>query len=140
MRCEEVMKRNPECLSENDTVQRAAIRMRDENIGFLPVCDAGGKAIGTVTDRDLTIRVLADGRASNVRVADCMTRQVVSCRAQDDLTQAEKLMAQHQKSRIMVVDNGGKLVGVISLSDIAERDQTHAAQTMREVSRREVRA
>ncbi|HZA49460.1 MAG TPA: CBS domain-containing protein, partial [Myxococcaceae bacterium] len=62
MRCEEIMKKDVECVSPQDTVQAAAKRMRDENIGFLPVCDQSKKVQGTVTDRDLAIRVLADGR------------------------------------------------------------------------------
>lgn len=141
MRCEEIMKRNPECAKEQDTIQQTARRMRDENIGFLPVCDNAGKPIGTITDRDITIRVNAEDRkSSTTRVAECMTREVIACKPNDDITKAEQLMGQYKKSRIMVTDDAGKLIGVISLSDIAERDITRAAQTMRDVASREVRA
>lgn len=140
MRCEEIMKRDPECLTERDTAQDAARRMKQQNIGFLPVCDDQSRPIGAVTDRDLAIRVLADGKNGSTPITDCMTREVVSCKASDDITRAEQLMGDRHKSRMLVVNDSGKLLGVISLSDIAERDQANAAKTLRKVSEREVRA
>jgi predicted transcriptional regulator len=68
-----------------------------------------------------------------------MTKEVVACRPKEDLTRVEQLMAQHHKSRVLVIDENNLLVGVISLSDIAERDGAHAAQTMKQVSERETR-
>ncbi|HZA13106.1 MAG TPA: CBS domain-containing protein, partial [Myxococcaceae bacterium] len=141
MRCEEIMKTDVECVSPQDTAQAAAKRMRDENIGFLPVCDQSKKVQGTITDRDLTIRLLADGRPATTQVKDVMTREVVAIRPQDDLRKAEELMSKNHKSRIMCVDEGGRLVGVISLSDIAQREEAgRAAQTLRNVSEREAHA
>jgi CBS domain-containing protein len=141
MRCEEVMKKDVECVSPQDTVQAAAKRMRDENIGFLPVCDPSKKVQGTITDRDLSIRILAEARPATTQVKDVMTREVVAIRPQDDLRKAEELMSKNHKSRIMCVDENGRLVGVISLSDIAQREEAgRAAQTMRGISERETRA
>jgi CBS domain-containing protein len=141
MRCQEIMKKNVECMSPQETVQAAARRMRDENVGFLPVCDSSKKALGAVTDRDLAIRVLADGKAASTRVEEVMTREVIACRPEDDLRKAEGLMTRNHKSRVMCVDREGFLVGVISLSDIAEREEaSRAAKTMRGVSKRETRA
>ena len=141
MRCEEIMKKDVECVSPQDTAQAAAKRMRDENIGFLPVCDQSKKVQGTITDRDLTIRLLADGRPATTQVKDVMTREVVAIRPQDDLRKAEELMSKNHKSRIMCVDEGGRLVGVISLSDIAQREEAgRAAQALRNVSEREAHA
>jgi CBS domain-containing protein len=140
MRCEEIMKKDVECVLTQDTVQTAAQRMREENLGFLPVCDQSQKVLGTITDRDLAIRVLADARAASTSINDVMTREVIACRPEDDLRKAEELMGTNQKSRIMCVDNGGRLVGVISLSDIAQReDGARASQTLRRVSEREAR-
>lgn len=137
MRCEEIMKRNVECVSPQDTVQAAARRMRDENVGFLPVCE-GGTVLGTVTDRDLAIRVLSEARASTTAIDGVMTREVVACRPEDDLNKAEALMSKHRKSRMMCIDASGRLVGVISLSDIAQREPgVKASQTLRDVSERE---
>jgi len=141
MRCEQIMKKDLECVSPQDTVQSAARRMRDENVGFLPVSDQARKVLGTVTDRDLAIRVLASGGPSTTRVEEVMTREVVSCRPEDDLRTAEQLMAKNHKSRIMCIDSQGRLVGVISLSDIAQQEKgDKAAQTLRQVSEREARA
>jgi CBS domain-containing protein len=142
MRCNEIMKRAVECISPQDTVQSAARRMRDEQVGFLPVCDSEKKVLGTVTDRDLAIRVLAEARAATTTpIADVFTRDVVACRPQDSLSKAEELMAGHRKSRILCLDDDGRLAGVISLSDIAEAESgSRAAKTMRAVSQRKARA
>jgi len=139
MRSEELMKKHPTCVKESDLVQLAAQRMREQNIGFLPVCDAEGKPIGALTDRDLAVRVLAQNKNGGTLVRECMSRDVVACRASEDVAVVSQLMAQHRKSRIMITDNTGKLIGVISLSDIARHDSSHAARAMREVTHREVR-
>jgi CBS domain-containing protein len=138
MLCEEIMKSDVECLTVKDTVQTAAQKMRQTNIGFLPVCDNGKKVVGTVTDRDLSIRVLADNRPASTPVGDVMTREVVACRPKDDIQKAEQLMSQKKKSRILCTSDQGQLMGVISLSDIAQRDNDkNVAQTMRQVTKRE---
>ncbi|MCW8139938.1 MAG: CBS domain-containing protein, partial [Planctomycetota bacterium] len=62
MRCEELMKRDPECVRPQDSIHEAARLMRDRGIGFLPVCDEDRKVLGTVTDRDIVIRAVADNR------------------------------------------------------------------------------
>ncbi len=138
MLCEDIMMDEVACLSPTDTAQVAACKMRDLKVGFLPVCDASGKAIGTLTDRDLAIRVIADNRSMETLVSTLMTKEVIACRPKDDIQRAQYLMAEHQKSRIVVIRNGGRVAGVISLSDIAQNvDAQHAAETMREVSERE---
>lgn len=140
MRCEEIMKANPECLTRQHTVQQAAERMRDLNIGFLPVCD-GGAVLGVLTDRDIAVRCVADGKGTNVKVDTVMSTQIVACRPEDDVRRAQQLMGQAQKSRLLVTDAQGKLLGVISLSDIAQQvaDSDDVARTMREVTDRETR-
>ncbi len=141
MLCRDLMKTELECVSPADTVEDAAARMRDENLGFLPVCDESRKVLGTITDRDLAIRVVASAQPASTLVEDVMTREVVSCRPDDDLQQAQQHMAENHKSRIMCLDKSGYLVGVISLSDIIQSEQgAGAADTLRKVSEREVRA
>ena len=141
MRCEKVMKHQIASVSEDDSVQRAALLMREENVGFLPVLDEEGRVIGAITDRDIAIRVCAeDGGARETPIGDVMTREVVACGPNDDLAHAESLMSLYRKSRLMVVSGEGQLLGVISLSDIVERDSNrHAARTLRKIVSREYR-
>jgi CBS domain-containing protein len=141
MKCAEVMKRTVECLLEDDTVEEAARRMRDSNIGFLPVCDRDRRVVGTLTDRDIAIRVAAESLvAGECVVGSVMSGDVVSCRAEDELAEAEGLMGQHRKSRIVVVDGDGVIQGVISLSDIVGHESARRMSvTMREVISRELR-
>lgn len=141
MRCEEIMKRDVHCTSPNQSAEVAARRMRDQNVGFLPVCDDSGRVVGAVTDRDLTTRVMAEGRPGQTPVEIVMSREVIACRKEDDVQHAEELMARHRKSRIMCIDEDERLVGVISLSDIAQHERgSRASDTLRQVSAREVRA
>jgi CBS domain-containing protein len=138
MRCDEIMKRDIECARADAPVQQAARQMRDANIGFLPVCDENQRVLGAITDRDITIRVVAEGQSGGVPVESVMTREVVYCRPEDDVRTAEQRMATMRKSRIMCIDEDGTLCGVISLSDIAQiEDSEYTAETMREVTRRE---
>ncbi len=137
MRVDEIMKEPAGC-REGQTVRDCARLMYEQNIGFTPICDAAGQPIGTITDRDIAIRVVARGMSPDARVEDVMTRDVVSCRRGAALSEAEQLMRDRRKSRMMVCDEQGKLVGVISLSDIAEReDEGTTAQTVRQVTSRE---
>jgi CBS domain-containing protein len=139
MLCKDIMKQDIQSLKPEDSAREAARRMRAEGIGFLPVSTAHGMIVGALTDRDLALRIVADDKPTSTLVSDVMTKDVVFCHPGDNLRDAERTMADHQKSRIMVIDNG-KLVGVISLSDIAEADSSRrAAETMRRVSDRETR-
>jgi CBS domain-containing protein len=139
MICEEIMKRELQTTDEASSIQHAAEKMATANVGFLPVCDRNGQALGTITDRDITVRAVARGKApGSTAVAEVMSREVISCRENDDLAVAEQRMVQHHKSRILVLDDSGRLKGVISLSDLAQRDpERRAAVVLRGVSARE---
>jgi len=140
MRCEEIMKRDVQCVQPTDSVQLAAKRMREANVGFLPVCDSSKKVIGAVTDRDIVLRIVADGRPLTTAVGDVMTREVVACAPGDDVRRAEELMGKQHKSRMILADEDWRLLGVISLSDIAQvEDASRASQTMKQVTEREAR-
>jgi CBS domain-containing protein len=133
MRVEDVMS-SAKCCRESDTVIECARLMRDESIGFVPICNDAGEPIGAVTDRDLAIRVLADGRSPDEEISAFMTRGVVSCGVGDDVSDAEQLMRDHRKSRIMVCDEQGKLCGVVSLQDVAELESEESVgETHQEV-------
>lgn len=140
MRCQDIMKRPVVCCRETETAQSAALKMRDDNIGFLPVCNAEGGVVGILTDRDITVRVCAEGLdPQKTLIGEAMTRQVVACRPGDELGYVEGLMIKNHKSRILIQDEKGRPVGVISLSDIAQHDRVYAAETIRQVSSREIR-
>src|SRR5437588_12810317 len=133
MRCEDIMKRDVECIDRTQPGQEAARRMRDANVGFLPVCDSSKKVLGAITDRDIAIRIVAEGRPPTTTAADVMTPEVVACRPDDDVTNAEQLMGSRQKSRIICTDKDGRLAGVISLSDIAQVEEgSRASETMKQ--------
>jgi len=139
MICSEIMKSEIECVAPTDTAEDAARKMRDHNVGFLPVCDDSLQVVGTLTDRDLALRVVAEGRPMTTPVAELMTHEVVSCRSTDNLSRAEELMGLFRVSRMLCVDEDGLLAGVISLSDIAQHETlSRVAQTLRDVTMREI--
>jgi CBS domain-containing protein len=139
MLCRDIMKTDVECVSPFTTAEEAARRMRDQNVGFLPVCGERMQALGTVTDRDIAVRLVAEGRSLDTPVDMLMTTEVVACRPEDDLDYARELMAQSHKSRIICINREGRIEGVISLSDIAQIDDSSGAVTLRQVSEREWR-
>lgn len=139
MLCSELMKTDIECVSPLTPVLEAARRMRDQNIGFLPVCDDEMRPIGTLTDRDIAIRVVAEGYPASTPVETFISYEVISCSPEDDVSYARHLMAQNRVSRIICTNRKGRIEGVISLSDIASLDAIDAAQTLVHVAGREAR-
>ncbi len=137
MLCRDVMKPNVFSGRDGDAVYACAQLMRDRGIGFVPVLDAEGRPIGIVTDRDLATRVLAERRPGDTPLYVIMTRDVLTCRPEDDLRVAEEIMTTARKSRILVVDAAGKCVGVVSLSDVAQADRARAGAVLRAVASRE---
>ena len=141
MLCRDVMRKNVFVCHATDTVAGCARIMRDSNVGFLPVVDGQGLVNGVVTDRDLAVRVLAETLSMGMPVSTIMTRDVRVCRAADPLRTAERRMAEVKRSRLVVVDDEGRCVGVISLSDIAQADtRAHAGHVLYEVTQRRARA
>jgi len=134
------MKRGVLCVTAQTTVTEAAALMRDAGVGFLPVCNEERTAIGTLTDRDIAVRVVAESDSADQPVERFMTPNVVACRPDDDLTVALDLMAEMQVSRIICLADKGQLEGIISLSDVAQvADGLSAADTLRSVTIREAR-
>ncbi len=121
--CEDVMTKNPSYCLPTDTASRAAQLMRDQNVGPIPVvenCETK-TIVGIVTDRDLTLKIVADGRDLDVPVDELMTRDPLVCRADDDIESALDAMADGKVRRIPVVDHRNGLVGIISQADVAIR-------------------
>ena len=133
-KCNEVMTKNPVCCLPDDMVTKAAELMKSKNIGSIPVIEneQTKKLVGIVTDRDLTLNVVAKGLdAKSTKVETVMTHKVVTCRAEDDLQKALDAMAEHQLRRIPIVDNANKIVGIIAQADVATRvNQPEKTATM----------
>jgi len=138
-KCNEVMTKNPVCCLPNDSAAKAADLMKRENIGSIPVIENEHtqKLVGIVTDRDLALKIVAEGRdAKSTKVEAVMTHKVVTCHADDDLQKALDAMAEHQLRRIPVVNNDNKIVGIIAQADVATRvDQPEkTAEMVKEIS------
>ncbi len=122
--CLEVMTREIVCCLPEDSVEHAAMLMKAEDVGPIPVVDsqAGRKLIGIVTDRDLVMKVIAEGFDPKItRVGDVMTVDPVTCHEDDNIDDAVDLMSEHQVRRIPVIDDDGRIVGIIAQADVATR-------------------
>ncbi len=139
-KCADLMTKEPVCCVPTDTAARAAQLMKDANVGPIPVvADAQTKRlVGIVTDRDLALKVVAEGRDPNTaKVSEVMTREPVACRPEDEARKAVDLMAERQLRRIPVVDEGGKIVGIIAQADVAIKADAprKTADVVEEISR-----
>jgi CBS domain-containing protein len=134
MQCREVMEQNIQFVGLDDEVASAAKTMREAEIGFLPVCDPeNNKIVGTLTDRDIAIRLAAEGKEPQIPVSDVMTTAPIFCHSNDDIDKARELMESHQVSRIIVLDDNDGLAGIISLRDITDNESS--GQTLHEIKR-----
>lgn len=123
-KCSEVMTREPVCCEPGDSVTQVAMLMKSEDVGSIPVVDSRQKRklIGIVTDRDLVVNVLAGGMAADrATVRDAMTANPESCREDEDVKKAVELMADRQVRRMPIVDEAGRLCGIIAQADVATR-------------------
>jgi CBS domain-containing protein len=122
MQVREVMSRNPDYLTADATIREAAQHMRDHDTGFIPVA-SDEKIIGTVTDRDLTVRVLAEGKNLEEKLSSIMTDRVLYCFEDSDIKEVLENMHEQRVQRLIVLNNDRekRLAGVVTLSDIADR-------------------
>jgi CBS domain-containing protein len=132
----DVMTSNPCSIDAKKSVAYAAKMMREEDVGLAPIVE-GDKLIGMLTDRDIAIRVVAEGRnPEQVKVADVASKQVVTIDPQQDLDEALRIMAKHQVRRLAVLEEDGKLVGVVAQADIArEGDDMQTGKLVEEISK-----
>ena len=138
-KCNEVMTKNPVCCLPSDTVSRVAELMRSKDIGPIPIIDSvqTKKLVGILTDRDLALKIVADGRnPKSTKAEEVMTREVVTCRAEDDLQNALDAMSGHKLRRIPVIDNNSRIVGIIAQADVATRvdEPEETAAMVRKIS------
>ena len=138
IRAHELMTRRVSSVHPASSVERAARLMEDCDCGALPVVGDNGVLVGIVTDRDIVIRVVARGR--DVRssiVADCMSERVFACYAHESVAECMRQMARHRVRRMPIVDDRGRLVGIVSQGDLARhalhRPATHERDAMIDV-------
>lgn len=135
MKAKEIMTANPCCCTSDDSVQDVARLMLDNDCGSVPVVDAdSGLVVGTVTDRDLALRVLAAGEGPDTRIADVMTANPCCCSVDDSLRDVELTMATNQVRRVPIVDSEGRLAGIIAQADLARAAHDNRRVTEHEVA------
>jgi CBS domain-containing protein len=132
----EIMTRNVEVISAGASLRDAAVKMKELDVGLIPVCD-GDRLGGVLTDRDITIRATANGRdPTKTKVADVMSSDIAYCLEDQAIEEAVNLMEARQIRRLPIVDKDNRLVGIVSLADIAvhhgDRDLT--GETLEEIS------
>ena len=135
MRCSEIMTKSVKTATSAMPLSDVAALMRDGDMGAVPVVD-NGKLIGIVTDRDIVVRSVAEGKADASTVADAMTAELFTVRPDDFAFEAIRLMGDKQVRRIPVVGANGELAGIISMADVAleMEDEREIAETLEEIS------
>ena len=136
MKVNEIMSSRVICIRQDEPVSAAAKLLKRSNVGALPVCDANRRLRGIVTDRDIVTRCVAlDADPAQTRVAEIMSRGVVTASPLDETAQAARIMRTDQVRRLPVVD-GGKLIGMVTLCDIARdgKYDMEAAEALADIS------
>ena len=138
-KCSEVMTKNPFCCQPDDGVAGAAQLMKSKGVGSIPIVENANtnKLVGIVTDRDMALKIIAEGRdPQNTKLKDIMSTKVVTVRADDDVKKALDAMSKNQLRRIPVVDKDNRMVGIISQADVATRvnDAGKTAAVVKEIS------
>lgn len=135
MKLKEIMTQEVKVIHPDDSLQIAAQKMRDQDIGFLPVCE-GDRLVGVVTDRDLVVRVIVDGRDPNAKIGrHLVTAPIIYCFDDQDVEEAEQIMEENQIRRLVILNRDKRLVGVVSLGDLAlTRSADQSGEVLQSVS------
>jgi CBS domain-containing protein len=136
MQIREIMTREVEVIRPDASIREAAAKMKDLDVGAIPVCD-GQRLQGFLTDRDIAVRAVAEGRDSgNTKVADIMSKDLAYCFEDDQIDEAATVMEMKQIRRLPVLDREKQLVGIVSLGDLSVRtgDQDLAGEALQEIS------
>jgi len=118
MKIKDMMHKGAECFAPNATLQQIAKKMKDFDVGAIPVCE-GDKAIGMVTDRDITISLAGGEDVSKLSARDLMSKNVIHCRDTEEAEDAIRIMEKNQIRRLPVLNEAQQLVGMVSLGDIS---------------------
>lgn len=136
VKVQDVMTRDPRTITPESTTREAAQLMKEEGVGILPVVE-GAKLIGVLTDRDIAIRIVAEGRNVDAKVRDVMsTKRLATCRPDEDVDVVMETMANEQVRRVPIVDERGSLVGIVAQADIVRKagDDRKAERTVERIS------
>ena len=141
MKAQDIMSRNPSTVTPSTRVRQAAKLMKDEDVGIVPVVEEGGsgrRLVGLLTDRDIAIRLVAEGRDPDlVEVRELMSASPKTARADDDVAHVMDLMGREQVRRVPIVDDRGSLVGIVAQADIVieANDDRKAERTVEKISK-----
>jgi CBS domain-containing protein len=128
------MTANPTTVASTTTAQDAARTMKSEDVGSLPIVD-GDQLVGVVTDRDIAIRLVAEGKGGETTVGEIASKDVVCVDPQQSIEEAARLMAEHQVRRLPVCEEDGKLVGILAQADVATSGQDSlTGETVQKIS------
>jgi len=132
----ELMTKNPRTVKPDASAIDAAKLMRDEDAGVAPIAEGDGRLVGLVTDRDIAIRVVAEGKdPGKTKVTDIASQNLVTIDPQQDVDEVLRLMARHQVRRLPVVEEDGKLVGIVAQADVARHiDATRTGHVVEQIS------
>ena len=133
MKAKEIMTANPRCCAPGDSLQDVARSMRECDCGALPVLE-NDRVIGIVSDRDLAVRGLANGKSFDAKVGDIITRDPRTGSVNDDVREIERIMADNQVRRVPIVDGDGRCVGIIAQADLARAALNGTRVTEQEVA------
>ncbi|MGI8882780.1 MAG: CBS domain-containing protein [Pyrinomonadaceae bacterium] len=134
-RCREIMTGNVQTAAREMRLREVAAIMRDGDMGAVPVVEAG-KLVGIVTDRDIVVRAIAEGRNADAPIGEVMTTEIFSVKPDDFVFGAIRLMGDKQIRRVPVVSESGELAGIIAMADVAleMEDEREIAETLEEIS------
>ena len=133
---QDIMTRDPRSVSPDTTVREAAQLMRSEDVGIIPVVEQDRRLVGVITDRDIAIRCIADGKDGTCRVSDAMSAdRLATCRPDEDVDEVMNVMSREQVRRIPIVDERGSLVGIVAQADIVRKaNDRKAEETVERIS------
>ena len=134
MKIREIMTTNVECVAPNTGIQELANKMKTLDVGFLPVCE-NDRLVGTITDRDIVIRALT-GRQdiTTLKASDIMTKDVHFRYEEDDVKEVAERMREKNVRRIVILNKGKRLVGVVSIGDISKIEEKETAKTLKDIT------
>jgi len=134
MKVREIMSTNVECVSPDTGVKEVALKMKKLDVGFIPVCE-NDRLAGTLTDRDIVLRGVAEGRDLNTTKArELMTNEIIWCFEDEDVKTVAKKMREKEVRRMLILNRDKRLVGVVSIGDVSQVEEKVSGQTLHEIT------